>query len=340
MLIYINESHPLHVIHCGTFYVKLNQLIKAYNLPKKNVPTIAFNIIKEKYPNLPYTFHANTLFITFDRIQCLDLNRVQIYDLVHCLNEFLEKYFNKSIDQNFNVVDEAVPLFEPTVRQCVFGVLNRDIEFVQIDNNSYYFKAIDVARAASISCSHNVNKYVDDNNMVLWQDLKRYLNQNSVFNKWKNNTVFLKRAGLKQLLYARGKSELYASINLDLENQNLQTAYRKHKYRYFKKTLKAVGCSVGILFDKLHYIVIDGVVWFKLNQICKYFDIPKQYPDYNIITWYTLSKRLKSNITWKLNTIMISDMGVYKLLIIKNEIIAEEFYHKRLHELRSTGSPL
>lgn len=357
----IDDSRTVLVLHYGgdRFYFKLRHLLPPLDVtiasakartPPKHLVTFAE--LKTAFPFSLYSVHPATYFVSLQGLQyltngCCDFKK---YRLQRCVSKMLLP-LNKCVSDKFevhtknedeNITDEDDNEEENKIR-CFFGVLPGNIEFCKL--HKLYYKAYDVAMAAGCSPSHNINKYVSNANMVLWKDLREYaekLCQQSIPNKWKGNTVFLKQRGLKQLLMAKQKDQLYAIINLDAERYDydqLPPIYNKQKSRYKRKKGHITGCIVGKLNGVLDYVATATIVWFKLCQIRKYYKLRKfnlwDYQEY-VTTWRVLERSFSEcTVRWNASTIMINDLGVYKSLLNNDQQhIADPFYFIKLYNIK------
>ncbi|APO13969.1 ORF85 [Plodia interpunctella granulovirus] len=344
MFVFFDDKHPLLILTFDNLYVKFRHLVKCFglcfNTVRATVPPrffTTFERLKAKYPNYeehslhPTTLllHLNGVYLVLDTF-CGPPQRTAFYK---CLNDHLD-------DDVFEVPDREFDHAE-----CTYGVLDENVEFLALSTKKIYFKAVDVARALRCTPSYCINKYVDDNNMVLWKDLKRYLIGKFVCvgfqDKWKHNTIFLKKDGLKQLtLSVTGNMDAYDRFisNVELYDPHNAPSYVPHQNTYTKKQLCADGCVVGRTKSGLDYIIIDTRMYCKLYQILRLYSIRinnSQLESY-LVEWRTLRESLPhNNIHWKPNAIMISDAGVFRLLHEANRAEeAEQFYYHMAHWLK------
>ncbi|AAS82650.1 ORF88 [Agrotis segetum granulovirus] len=360
MILFYNNMYPIKVIQLPgqRLFFKLRHLIKAFGISKtlivKRVPPhclVKFNLLKPFCTN--ETLYPSTLFISLRGLQYIN-------------NDILLKYLQKSyqtrglyINKSYQVVEFDSDIEESDecereydLEKCTVGVVEPNIEFIKMGKRCY-LKACDVARAINCASTYNIDKFVSDENMVLWADLREFLTKKCegfapAYSRWKQQTVFLKITGLKQLLLAKNQKTLFAQINLALQNYSSDRApiYIKPTSRYYKKNLIAEQCVVGKMYNYIDFIMLpDTSVWCKLRMVRKYFSI-KTLQDMSMFQEYTTtwseidallrSKRLSCNIKWKQNTCLINGEGLYKLLRnFELNSQAERFYFETLHELKT-----
>nr|AGS18842.1 hypothetical protein [Pieris rapae granulovirus] len=365
---YFQDVHPVNIFYFNNnnYYFKLNQLADCFHLCFNTIRfttnprfLVNFDYLKTKHPNTTYTLHPATLLL---HIQGLDhfmtkfcaksycdlflhfLNECFLHNN-KCVNELFQicNITNSDIDDNNNV-NNLIDKYESV--KCVYGVLASNIEFILIQNKKY-FKGVDVARYINCTPSYCINKYVDDNNMVLWYDLKQYIQNNFIWlnyeNRWKNNTIFLKEKGIKQLLMATiGDDEILRDMLINVDNYDAAEIqqYKKQKPVYTKKLLKAYECTVGKMNGVVDFIVTpDQNVYYKLHQIAKYYMLKINNYDYYkkyLLEWFTLKLSLKKcNINWKPNLILIEGQGIYKMLTdVGLNVEAQDFIYSKMYEAK------
>jgi|WetSurMetagenome_2_1015567.scaffolds.fasta_scaffold99629_2 hypothetical protein len=377
MIVFYKDIYPVKMVHLrGTshYFFKLRHLIEVFKQPftkvRQTVPasfTLYFSELRELFPLCDESLYPTTLLVSLKGLhyfaQCLNERDQQ------SLHRFVEDSLALRSNKELSADYEIIPRVEDERRsrslsrssspsdppeECVVGVLKQNIEFIKLkQSKKCYFKAFDVAKAISCAPSYSVNKFVSDDNMVVWKDLRRYLEHKcrcAIENRWKEQTVFLKHAGLKQLLLMRKQKVLYAKINLgaaQLEEGQECPEYVKQPNRYRKKRLYAEGCVVGKLFGTIDYIMTpDGTVWSKFSAVQRHFGLKRvDSLDYaqHITTWLQLEKMLRSrklttNIKWKDRVVLMDGVGVYKML--KNFGLnseAEELYFHNLHSIKFEG---
>lgn len=354
MIYYFKEVFPVKIIHFkGTnlYYFKLRHLAKAFDVPFAKaaavVPKIKFKTVKDNFPMCDETMYPTTLLVDFIGLELF--SRCLSERDEESLRRFISTCLGRNLSSSYKFVEEPYEDddYEEEVQenqaQYEFGVLSENIEFVKL-NQKCYFKAFDVATAIGCSPSYNINRHVSDSNMILWVDLRRYISHKcraSIPNKWKDQTVFLKRSGLRQLLLYKNQKALYGRINMNVAHYDAQTpaCYKKQATRYRKKQLFAQDCVVGKLFQQIDFVMTpDKRVWLKLTPFLKHYKLKKvDLLDYeqHITSWYHIEKRLSCNIRWKHCTMLVDDVAAYKILKkfdLNSE--AENFYFHYIYNIR------
>ncbi|AAQ21685.1 unknown [Cryptophlebia leucotreta granulovirus] len=357
---FFKDSFPVTILYFGfdNYYFKLRELTNCFLLSYNKVRllntdkfVVSFEELLERKPNYTeFKLHPNTLLIHINGLYGFFYRFCSKYQRITFLS-FLQECFlenNKHLDRKFRFVkeneeaEEEIEDVDTVSTLC--GVLPNNIEYFSINEKTYY-KAVDVARYLNCSASYNINKYVDDEYMVLWGDLKLYINNNYIWknceNRWKDNTIFLKDAGLKQLCIAtQGNTKLYFDITKSVYNHDPHLEYIKTPSRYRKKVLKAKGCVVGKISNtNIEYLVTTNRVYFKLHQIVKQYSLRiNDYTNYNtyLTQWRSLSRNLiDCNIKWKSNLVMVTGEGVYEMLKdVGLKVEAEDFIYNKVHETR------
>ncbi|AKS25426.1 Clas83 [Clostera anastomosis granulovirus B] len=373
---YFQDVHPLIIYHFGddNYYVTLRQLAMCLRVSVNKVftcinrkHTVNFAQLQLQNPTTPYTLYPSTLMIHVARLSAF-MSKFCDSGQTKLFYEFLKKCFlddNKHLNKHYmfdkqqcsdekvsatNVVDTVL---------CVYGlVLEQNIHIFSYNNKTYYH-ATDVARYIKCTPSYCINKYVDDENMVLWCTLKRYMLNNFVCvnfkNCYKNNTIFLKKPGVTQLTMAVcGNNNLLCELEQSkmVEETRLCWVGEGRRRRRLKphKTLTTASecCVVGRLTNKTNfgfdYLVtaVTKNVFFKLRQITQAYGLrintPDQYHHY-LIRWQTLKQKLNNgpcNINWKPNLIMVESVGVYKMLCDANLIAkANQFMYSTVNEIKN-----
>lgn len=353
---YYLDTHPVVIYYFGknNYYFKLKHLARCLYLCMNKVCLkinkryiITFKSLQQKYPLTKYTLHPKTLMINLLHLNILMstfCTTLQSY----VLNNFLTECFSQEgifINSKFEIV--TIPQHIDYNVECleyVQGTILYKVQFIAF-KNKMYFKAIDVVRYLQCSSFYSVNKFVDDENMVFWSDLKRYMFRNYVCNNFlnthKENTIFLKQKGLFQLVMAvAGNDNIYREFVISVNNNNVTENYNKQPTLYKKKILKAEHCTVGKLQGLEFIVTSEQCVYYKLNQIVKLYNLKmRNYNEYQeyIIEWKRLKQTLgRNNINWKPNLIMIDGQGVYKMLQDVNLIsAAEDFAYVKMYEAKT-----
>ncbi|ABC61212.1 unknown [Choristoneura occidentalis granulovirus] len=360
---YFQDTHPVNILCFGrnNYYFKIKQLAACFHVcvDRKFLPNryvVHFGDLKKKYPNSGYTLHPSTLM--------LHVNGLNEFAIKFCTNgqklllkNFIKRCFegdNKLINDEYqfiskNNTDSLVEdIVEMECINCVYGVLSpQNIEFFSYLHKTY-FKGVDVAQYLQCSPSYCINKYVDNENMVLWKDLKQYLLNKFVWsnfeNRWKENTIFLKTEGVRQLFMAVvGNDDDYRNLLVEVDNYDKKQdqLYIKRKSFYKKKKLLADGCVVGKLVtsDVDFIMTTNKKIFFKLGQISRYFNLKiNNYEQYieHLIKWKWIKQSLKrTNIKWKPNMMMVDADGVFKMLKDVNlSAEADDFMYSTIYELK------
>ncbi|ABQ52032.1 hypothetical protein SlGVgp089 [Spodoptera litura granulovirus] len=337
-IVYFESDVPTHILcyghnHC---YIKINNLLPILGLQRKQlvkaIPQkylLNFATLQKLYNDKTNTYYPTTLFVKLEGLQ-----------FVNGKNKYYKHVLEKLQELNLSI---ETPLSDGC--DYFFGVVQPNIEVFKF-NSKFYYKACDVAKAANASLSYIVNKYVDDENVVVWEDLKNYAEeklQKRIPNKWKNNTLLLKQAGIKQFLLRRQKQELYNGIIAQTECED-SSCYIKHSSsRYKRKVLYATNCLVAKLHNSIDFIILpNNVAYFKLKKFLKYYKLKIDMAKYenDVTNWKSVYNSLiqhgyECNIKWKPDTIMINDTGVYNIMMDnKLNKEAEDVYFKTLYKIK------
>lgn len=363
---YFLDAHPVTIMHLGgdNYYFRLKQLVSCLHLNFEKVRAsinrrfiIEFARLRERYPSYDeHTAHPSTLMLHID-----GLNALLSKFCPDARGALFRKFLQKCLAENGKTVDSRLRVsrksdleeseveddeeFQPIA--SIYGVLPSNVEYVSM-NDETFFKGVDVARAMGCSPSYTINKYVDDENMILWVDLKRrvwkkYLWTNFV-NRWKNNTIFLNREGVRQLSMAStGNQDAYRDLIAAKDTNDESIRYVRPRSKYVRKHPKADGCTVGKDGDLEFIVTPDGKVHYKLNQIVKKYGLRVcDYEHYGayLKQWDEFSDALENcNIAWKKNLVLISGQGVYKMLEEVGLVAqAEDFVYKKIHNARGMWS--
>nr|ARX72080.1 hypothetical protein EREL_091 [Erinnyis ello granulovirus] len=356
---YFQDTHPLKIFHFGgdNYYVSLRQLATCLrvnvnrvfqSVERKHITDFA--TLRRQYPSTRYTLHPLTLLIP--------VSSLRVFTSTFCdkgqtrlLHRFLQRCFlddNKHLNKYF-LFDQYESQIETTTTttnvECVYGMFSpQKIKFFRYDNKTYYH-ATDVAAYIECTPSYCVNKFVDDENMVLWHTLKRYILNNFVCvnfkNYYKDNTIFLKPPGVTQLTMAVcGNNNLLQELEDKSSVVDAETSNRWRRYKR-KKTLWTRGCSVGAI-DGIDYIITANKnVYFKLRQITQEYGLRinslEPYHKY-LIRWDALKQTMDGacNVGWRGDLIMVESEGVYNMLCDVNLIQkANELIYTTVAELKN-----
>ncbi|AJK91755.1 bro [Spodoptera frugiperda granulovirus] len=347
-LVFFDKQYPVVMLsfNDSSCYFKLKQLAKALRVPitsitRKTPPRylITFGALLQQYPDCKHRHHPYTMFIQLEGVKYVYDECCATQYKRECLDKFVRRnvsvpsYNRLTSDYTFEECSDEVVYVEddeeddvelPPVR---FGTLKQQVRFVVVLNpkKKWYYKASDVINLINASCSYNLSKHVDDKNVVVWKDLRNYLEDkfrctlNGV--DWKPNVLLLKQAGLKQLLYARNQQPLYSgmclsAINYDFENPTSAYVAKKRKKRT-RKLLFADECEMGKKHGRIDYIrTPNGVTWYKFSQLIKYYRLKNVNRDqYKTTRWGDILCDLaRHNIKWKTDVLMIEGSEVYRLL--------------------------
>lgn len=350
MTVYFYKNHPVFLFKIidNVYYFKFRHLMKAFNIPKFSRRTIPDECLSNVYTlKLMYrdveklkslTLHPTTLLINLRGLYhlslccCTDWEREEMYKFIcECLSpicidssyELIEGKNSYNVKNSRRRSGEEMEL-DYGEKKLLYGVLKQNIEFIKTIQEKYYFKGLDVAKYINCTPSYVINKYVSNQDMVLWKDLKNYFKNNFkcvVENKWKEQTIFIKYEGLKHLLFRLNKRELFNDIISDLYNKNYDYVYFKCKRNNNKKRKLMMEKGIVFKYKSIDCVgIFDGTVWCKLNQFKREFDIKHIPHKHSIVTWSDIEYKLKfnnlkSNIKWKRNTLMINFSDVSKILI-------------------------
>lgn len=347
MLVYYKDTHPLLVLYISEnqYFFKLKHLLRILRinniLARKTIPAahlIPFHQLQKEYPNYKEHIYPTTTLITPRGIRYLgelccewELNE---------LNTFIKTAINPKKNEEKQEQQEQTP---PV--QIIMGVLPQNIEFIRAPQRVYY-KARDVCNAMGAAPTYTLNKHVKDVYLVVWKDLKNYLENKhkiKLENKWKNNTVFIKSAGLQHLHIVTNNKILYATIMNSVKNYNTDTVapYIKQPRRNRQREIVAENCLVGKIYDKIDFVMLNNShIYCKLKQIKLYYNIKNQhyYDCYRYTkSWSQIQRQLKQcNIRWHPTTLLINEEGVYNLLMHHNySTEATQFYMFTVNEIKN-----
>ncbi|UXX41892.1 hypothetical protein [Psilogramma increta granulovirus] len=341
---YFQDTHPLTIYHfgnsnyyfvlrqlAGCFCVNINRVFACIN--RKHI--VNFAQLQLYYPTTSYSLYPSTLMLHMSFLNeftskfCTPNQTQLFYEFLKiCFldsNKYLNKHFTFN-DKNNEKYDDDLQHIKKENILCLYKILSPQNIRIFLYNNKTYYHATDIARYIKCTPSYCINKFVDDENMVVWYTLKQFLLNNYVCvnlkNYYKNNTIFLKKLGVTQLTMAVcGNNNLLCELEQStmIEFYKQQQQQQKHH-----KTIKVISrcCVVNRLTNGLDYLVtiISKNVYFKLRQIIKMYNLRinklERYHQY-LITWQTLKQKLdkKCNINnWKTNLIMVESTGVYEIL--------------------------
>lgn len=350
-IVYFDNAYPVAVLEFEStvYYFKVKHLAKAIKTPcsvilNKIPPRYVQSyetLIKQYFPSKK-RFHPCTLFVKLEGVKYIleECCANQFYK--DCLDEFVRRNVTvpayKRLTSDYTFVDsenadntesdqmddeEELDYAAPKIR---IGTLKYNVRFVAVvyPKKRWYYKASDVVFESGATSTYNLTKHVADKNMVVWRDLKNYLENTyrcRVDSEWKPNAIFLKQAGLKQLLFARKQQVLYSALCLSAMNYDFENPVEYVKRKPTKpgrhKQLFADECKVGKLYKRLDYIKLpNGKTYFKFCQVVSYYKLKNvDRKLYKTIRWADVYEDLqKNNIKWRLYTHMIEAAEVYRLL--------------------------
>nr|AIU36882.1 ORF99 [Cydia pomonella granulovirus] len=356
---YFQDRFPVTILYAGLndYYFKLKELTSCFYLCYNRIrvsTTDKFISPFKRLRSTDYRLHPNTLMLHINGLNGF-LERFCSRCQRHSFLAFLRECFrddNRYLDRRFRFVvavdyDYDEDIYQHESVDSVCGVLPSNIEFFSV-NERTYFKGLDVARHLKCSPSYTINKYVADTDMVLWGDLRRYVHDKYVWtnckNHWKDNTIFLKETGAKQLCIAtQGDDKLYQEMMDGVYNYDSgdeQVVYAKTPSRYKQKRLTAKGCAVGRLKNTgIEYITTPNHVYFKLRQVVKQFSLRiNDYVHYKqyLVEWDVLRRTLEGcNIGWKKSLMLVSGEGVHAMLSdVGLKVEADDFAYNKVYEAR------
>ncbi|AKN80810.1 hypothetical protein [Diatraea saccharalis granulovirus] len=330
---YFMDIHPITIINLGNddYCFKLKNLAECFNVRTARVQKELRKNFIIKFCDLSpilrrkYTMYPTTLLLRMSGLDSF---------LSRFCSEPLKVSFLKFINEclNFENEDNTV---EYDQKEATYGVLPTNVEYIMIDDNVYY-KSSDIVRLIRCSRSYTLNKYVENENMFTWRDLKRYLCNKFVWsnfdNRWKDNTIFLTDDGVRELTMAMGAGDLYDQMIKDIDNH--ENVFRKYIPPVTRKQQERDDTICG-----LHFVVTpDLKVFFKLNQITKRYSLRVRdmefYRDF-LVSWNDIKSHDRN---WRGELILVSDQGVYKMLTdAKLNSDAKEFMYSIVYEARTTA---
>ncbi|AER41520.1 hypothetical protein [Epinotia aporema granulovirus] len=351
MLVYYKDTHPLLVLYISEnkYFFKLKHLLRILQinevLARKTIPAahlIPFHELQKEYPYYKERIYPTTTLVTLRGIFYLG-NLCSEWELDE-LHAFIKSTINPEEEEEKQEEEEEEEEEETAVPQVTVGVLPQNIEFISAPQRVYY-KARDVCNAMGATPTYTLNKHVKDIYLVVWKDLKMYLENKhkiKLENKWKNNTVFIKSSGLQHLLIVTNNKPLLATIMNSVKNYNTDTVapYIKAPRRNRQREIVAEDCLVGKIYNKIDFVMPDNLhIYCKLKQIKTYYNIKNQH--YNCYrytkSWSQIQRQIKRcNIKWHPATLLINEEGVYNLLMHHNySTEATNFYMFTANEIKN-----
>nr|QBH66967.1 hypothetical protein PhopGVgp092 [Phthorimaea operculella granulovirus] len=369
---YFEDCKKLTVCHFGRddYYFKIKHLCMCLHLnPVKVIRRLnvnfydKFGVLRQRYPGYkkemlnPYTLmlHIDGLYEFLNTFCGRSAKKLMLKFVRNCLlrdKKFCDEKF-RVFEVNDDVEDEMQKTQEEidsATLNIVYGVLPCKVEFVKAADNEIYFMATDIASLIKCNQFNCVRRYVEDEDVVEWNELKDYLLDKYVIpnfeNRYTANTIFLRPQGVNDMILAMmGTNTIFQNLCDEMDRYDENTPSPKYvpRMRGKKSTYKIPQADNSIItriYKKLDVIMMpDKTVWLKLGQVIEHYRLSvkdvRVYDSY-LMKWGELKNILQnSNICWKDIAIMIKAEGVHKMLTDVNaNDRAEEFYHKSVFQIR------